>query len=140
MALRLVTRRHVLAAVAGAGGLAAFGLLPVLESVLGRSLGTVELTRATFARLVGSGFQVEVAAGRTAAIRLLSIRELAAHGPAPTGEGFSLIFSGGRSDAFGQDSYRVLHSKLGTFSMFLVPVGPAGADQRYEAVFNRLWK
>ena len=136
-----VTRRRLLAGAAGGiGGLAIFGLFPVLESLAGKALGAAELNQATFGRLVGTTFRVSVAPGRAAAIQLLSVRRLAAIGPAPTGEGFSLLFSGSRSNRFGQDNFTVDHAKLGRFSMFIVPVGPAGADQRYEAVFNRLWK
>jgi uncharacterized protein DUF6916 len=136
-----VTRRRLLAgAVGGIGGLAVFGLFPVLESLAAKVLGASELNQATFARLVGTAFRVSTAPGRAAAIKLLSVRPLTAHGTTPTGEGFSLIFSGSRSDVFGQDNYTVDHSKLGTFAMFIVPVGLPGSDQRYEAVFNRLWK
>jgi len=111
-----------------------------LESLSARVLGATELNQATFAKLVGTTFRVSAVPGRATAIRLRSIRPLAAHGTTPTGEGFSLIFSGSRSDAFGQDSYKVDHSSLGRFEIFLVPVGLPESDQRYEAVFNRLWK
>lgn len=136
-----VTRRRLLAGVAGGiGGLAVFGLLPALEGLAGKALGTAELNRATFAGLVGTAFRVSADQGRTATLALLSVRPLAVHGPAPTGEGFSLLFSGTLFEKFGQGTYTVGHHSLGRFAMFLVPVGPAGPDQRYEAVFNRLWK
>jgi hypothetical protein len=136
-----VSRRRLLAGVAGGvAGLTVFGLLPTLEGLAGKAFGTPELSQATFARLVGTAFRVAVAQGRTAAIQLISVRPLAAHGPKPTGEGFSLLFSGSKSELFGQDNFKVGHPRLGSFEMFLVPVGPTGPDQRYEAVFNRLWK
>ena len=48
-----VTRRRLLAgAVGGIGGLAFFGLLPVLESLTAKVLGAAALNQATFARLV----------------------------------------------------------------------------------------
>jgi hypothetical protein len=136
-----VTRRRLLAgAVGGIGGLAVFGLLPVLEGLAGRASGAAELNMATFARQLGTTFQVSVAAGNAVVVKLISVRPLTAVGASPTGEGFSLVFSGSLSNPFGQDSYRVAHPRLGRFEMFLVPVGPTGHDQRYEAVFNRLWK
>jgi hypothetical protein len=136
-----VTRRRLLAGAAGGiGGLAVFGLLPILEGLATRTAGAAELTQARFARLMGTTFQVGIAQGRAVTIRLISVRSLAAMGPRPTGEGFSLIFSGSHTDVFGQDGYAVAHPSLGRFDMFLVPVGPTGPDQHYEAVFNRLWK
>jgi len=136
-----VTRRRLLAGAAGGvGGLVLFGVLPILESLAARATGAVELTQARFARLVGTDFRVARGPGRTATVRLVSVRPIAPVGPRPIGEGFSLIFSGGHSQAFGQDSYKIAHPSLGRFEMFLVPVGPDGPDQRYEAVFNRLWR
>jgi hypothetical protein len=143
---RRVTRRRLLAGVAGGiGGLAFVGLLPALEGLLGKPLGAPELTHGAFAGLVGTTFRVSLAQGRTATLRLLSVRTLAApggrwKGPLPTGDGFAPLFSGSLSEGFGQGTYTVGHRSLGSFAMFLVPVGPAGPDQRYEAVFNRMWK
>ena len=143
---RRVTRRGLLAGVAGGiGGLAFVGLLPALEGLLGEPLGAPELTHGTFAGLVGTTFRVSVAQGRTATLRLLSVRTLTVpggrwNGPLPTGDGFAPLFSGSLSEGFGQGTYTVGHRSLGSFAMFLVPVGPAGPDQRYEAVFNRMWK
>lgn len=129
----------------GIGGLALAGLLPALEGIIGKTVGAGELTHVTFARLVGTSFRVSVAPGRTATVRLISVRTLAAPGgrwagPVATGEGFAPLFSGSLTEGFGQGTYTVGHQILGSFAMFLVPVGPAGPDQRYEAVFNRLWK
>ena len=129
----------------GIGGLALAGLLPALEGLISKTVGAGELTHGAFARLVGTTFRVSVAQGRTATLRLISVRTLAAPGgrwtgPVATGEGFAPLFSGSLIEGFGQGTYTVGHQNLGSFAMFLVPVGPAGPDQRYEAVFNRLWK
>ena len=141
LAARTVTRRHVLAAVAGAGGLAAFGLLPSLGSLVGRSLSAAELTQVRFAALLGTTFKVRLTQAHAASIRLAEVRPIKPVGvPVVSGEGFSLHFTGSGSRRFGQDTYEVAHPTLGKFSVFLVPVGPTAADQQYEAVFNRLWK
>jgi hypothetical protein len=146
LATRSVTRRRLLAGMAGGiGGLAFVGLLPALEELLGKTLVAAELTQGAFAPLVGTNFRVSAAHGRMATLRLISVRTLAAPdgrwtGPIPTGEGFAPLFSGSVSEGFGQGTYTVDHRSLGSFAMFLVPVGPAGPDQRYEAVFNRMWK
>jgi hypothetical protein len=136
----------VLAGLAGGLGILAVpGALPVLHVLANGVTATSELTHAAFTGTVGTRFRVHVAQGRTATLRLLAVRALvvaAANraGPATSGEGFAPIFSGRLSETFGQGTYAVTHPTLGRFPMFLVPVGPAGADQRYEAVFNRLWK
>ena len=142
MVSRSLTRRQVLRGVAaGIGLLVASSAIPLWHGLAGRVAAAPELTHAAFARLVGTAFNVNVAHGAPATIHLLSVHSLAAHPiPAPTGEGFSLLFTGALAEKFPQDTYKVDHSSLGRFAMFLVPVGPAGPDQRYEAVFNRLWK
>ena len=141
LAARLVTRRHVLAAVAGAGGLAAFGLLPILGSLVGRSLSAAELTQARFAKVLGTAFRVGLTNGHAASIRMAEVKPIMPVGvPVVSGEGFTLHFTGSYSQRFGQGTYEVTHPTLGKFAVFLVPVGPTGVDQQYEAVFNRLWK
>jgi hypothetical protein len=139
---RSLTRRQVLGGVAGGIGLLLLsGVTPLLRGLAGRVVPAAELTHSAFSRLVGTRFAVDVTPGRTAKIQLLGVRSLVAkQGPAPTGEGFSLLFSGALTEKFGQGTYSVDNSSLGRFSMFLVPIGPPGPDQRYEAVFNRLWK
>ena len=138
-----LTRRQVLRGVAaGIGLLVASSALPLLHGLGGRRVASAtELTHATFAGVVGTGFRVEVSRSWSPTIHLLSVRSLIAQAvPPPTGEGFSLLFAGVLTERFPQATYTVDHSTLGRFDMFLVPVGPAGQDQRYEAVFNRLWK
>ena len=141
LALSTLTRRQMLGGIAGGIGLlAASGALPLLHTFTGRAAAIPELTQNAFTRVVGSWFKVD-AQGRIANAQLLAVLPLAVRtGPKPTGEGFSLLFSGSLDEKFGQGTYTVDHPILGRNSMFLVPVGPPGPDQRYEAVFNRLWK
>lgn len=52
---------------------------------------------------------------------------------------FSLIFAGARNEAARQGIYRVEHDALGSFELFLVPVGrPGGQLTHYEAIINRM--
>ena len=52
---------------------------------------------------------------------------------------FSLIFAGARNEAARQGIYRIEHDALGSFELFLVPVGrPGGRLTHYEAVINRM--
>lgn len=49
---------------------------------------------------------------------------------------FSLVFRGGPDPPVAQRIYRLEHEELGTLELFLVPIGPDQAGQRYEAVFT----
>ena len=87
-----------------------------------------ELTPATFRPHVEQTFTVDLGAGATAEVRLVSLRE----------SPFTLIFSGPAETAFPQGLYwfsRPDHG-FGPVGMFVEPIG-RGADgrQRYEAVF-----
>jgi hypothetical protein len=49
---------------------------------------------------------------------------------------FNLTFRGPLSPLLPQRTYRLVHPQLGELELFLVPLGPQGGEQRYEAVFN----
>ena len=71
----------------------------------------------------------------------LTLSEITPLGDAPAGGGahrapFSLLFHGPASPLIPQRTYRVEHETLGAFDLFLVPLGPDRAGQRYEAVFG----
>jgi hypothetical protein len=58
----------------------------------------------------------------------------------PTQEQFSLFFYGPADFSLGQGTFELKHEKMGTFSLFLVPIGPDQQGLRYQAVFNRFVK
>ena len=105
--------------------------------------GVDELSRMAFSGAVGSDFQVRVGALQTSTVRLASLTDLVlpvgAPAPAPGKEGFSMLFTGASKHGFPQGTYTLDHPTLGSFALFLVPVGPAGQSTAYEAVVNRLW-
>ena len=69
-------------------------------------------------------------------VTLLNVGDM----PAPKGgECFSLLFRGGGGPALSQNTYTVDHPSLGTFQLFLVPVGSDdNGAQGYLATINRL--
>ncbi len=75
----------------------------------GRNAGTLELT------------QVDDLAG--------TVKE------ATAGAQFSLLFDGSKVAKFSQGTYTLQHASLGSFAVFLVPVGKSGVV--YQAVINR---
>lgn len=58
-------------------------------------------------------------------------------GSEDTHTSFSLLFRGPMNRVLSQGTYRFEHEQLGSFVLFLVPVGPGGGGLRYEVVFNR---
>lgn len=91
-------------------------------------------SKATFKSYLNSIFALATSGG-VVELRLIQIRDM----PAPTGgECFTLLLRGG-AQAYGQGTYTVSHASLGTFQLFLVPVGADkfGA-QGYLATINRL--
>lgn len=48
---------------------------------------------------------------------------------------FSLIFRLEMDTAIPQQIYKIEHTKMGTFELFLVPIGPDKKGMCYEAVF-----
>jgi hypothetical protein len=87
----------------------------------------------TYAPLVGTTFAV--GPDGEVPVELVSATEL----PGP-GTCFSLIFRAAGGVRLDQCTYRVEHPSLGTFPLFLVPLGPSEDDGRMElqAIVNRL--
>lgn len=102
------------------------------------------LTRTVLAGQLDTSFQVEatgVSTVRPPVLRLSGVADLpAAETTGLVGSDlcFAALFAGPKSAPLQQQTYRLHHAALGTFSVFLVPVGRPGKDLSYEATFNRL--
>ncbi len=99
-------------------------------------------TMATFVPYIKSAFKLQV--GRVwKHMQLIEVKNLRPTAPgAPVnnlGECFSLTFIAARGQKIEQKIYTVRHAALGTFSLFLVPVGrrTRTTPEYYEAVINR---
>lgn len=100
--------------------------------------------RETFAPHVGTNFRLyRKGASKGHGLRLeevfdnqarLKSRRLKAH----DGECFSLYFRGPSAGDLPQETYRLEHASLGTFSLFLVPGREESGGVLYEAVINHL--
>jgi len=104
-----------------------------------------ELTKDFFKARVGEKFTVksETPPAKTE----LTLKEVAEApdrltlGPdgKPLMESFRVIFEGASEQSLPQRIYDFEHAKLGTFSLFMVPVVSKNpAVKQYEVVFNRL--
>lgn len=51
-------------------------------------------------------------------------------------EPFSAVFETEVAESVEQGTYTLSHSEVGEITLFIVPIGPADAGMRYEAVFT----
>jgi hypothetical protein len=98
-----------------------------------RVRGPRYLRLATYVPLVGSVFKIRREGASTLSVKLVSATRLQG-----VGESFSLIFRGHGNAKLGQQIYTLEHSSLGSFPLFLVPVGPAIKGQDFQAIVNRI--
>ena len=97
------------------------------------------LTRTVLSGQLHTYFRV---GGRKSAsfLELVAVNDLASAattGTAGSELSFSAVFRGPAKARLPQQTYPLQHRMLGKLSVFLVPVGPAGPRQDYEAVFYR---
>ena len=94
------------------------------------------LLRSSYTGLVGQRF----AAG-SVALRLLSVADVAGaagnRSLVGSEDAFVLTFSGPLDPALEAGTHTLRNAALGTFELFLSPVGKPRKDQRYEAVVDR---
>jgi hypothetical protein len=100
----------------------------------------LDMTRETFTAYLNTSFRVKTHSG-SVKLKLTAVTDLKAISKTPAliagKESFSLMFEGRSKNSFTQDTYAVEHEVLGTFSLFLVPVGKP-ANHHYEAIIIRL--
>jgi hypothetical protein len=106
------------------------------------AVGDDRLNLKAFSKALKSEFLVRSESGGTA-VRLIEVKDLRsdaqkASSATATRECFSTVFMGPKSASLKQETYKVNHSSLGTFSLLLVPIGKDRNAWYYEAVFNRL--
>jgi hypothetical protein len=94
------------------------------------------LTHAQFAECMGSKFRILPEAASPLEVELVEANQLPGGKGAARPEPFSLLFRGPLAPILPQRIYQIEHEKLGTFGLFLVPLGPDKGRQRYEAIFN----
>lgn len=93
------------------------------------------LTKEHFAPHVGEEFRLRTDTG-IVALTLRSVDGTGRRWDADGREAFSILFGGPREAMLPQAIYRLEHDSLDQLDIFLVPVGPDEAGQRYEAVFT----
>jgi len=94
-----------------------------------------KLNSRAFSEQLHTTFHLRTTGSAPLALELI---EVADKNSSPTLEYFSLIFRGPLTPHFAQATYTMEHEKLGTFDLFIVPLGPDSAGMRYEVIFNRM--
>ena len=98
-------------------------------------------TITTFSGQEGTAFRLSLASGEALDATLLQVTALSAKGP--SGEElprkripFSLLFRVPAPDRFEQKIYTLEHPVIGTFDLFLVPIGRDPEGYQCEAIFT----
>ena len=97
------------------------------------------LTLETFTPRIGDSFRLSAAEGQSLALTLLEATALGGGAPratTTTRTPFSLIFLGPPQPVWMQRIYRIEHGAMGSFDLFLVPIGLRDGGMQYEAIFT----
>jgi hypothetical protein len=93
------------------------------------------LDRAAFADCLHTSFHLAGDPDPGFALELVEVTDLKTFSRQQT---FSLFFHAPDSRYLPQQTYRLVHNRLGEMDLFMVPVGQKAGSFIYEAVFNRL--
>ena len=93
---------------------------------------------ATFSGHIGDHFKVRIDGADDVIVTLVRAEPLGSEaGPRAGGRTpFSLEFAGPAMPVYPQATYHFHHATIGDFEMFIVPIGPADGQMRYEAIFT----
>lgn len=130
-------RDFVVGALAGAGCLAWAGL-SADEAAAAQVGRAKDRFHARIAAQVGTDFRLRSKTAGRATLELIETQEgrvtSREHARHLWHKPFSALFRRKRGDELPQETYHVSHPVLGTFDLFIVPVGSATGE--YEAVFS----
>ncbi len=95
------------------------------------------LQSADFKAQLDQIFSIHLEDATTIDLQLVSVKELGTVTGTGTPAPFSLHFLGPVSQQFlQQHTYPIMNETLGTFDIFIVPLGAEAGRMRYEAIFT----
>ncbi len=99
-----------------------------------------KFTAETFTRHLNQTFRIHYGQGESFDAALSEVnkmgREPQEDDPLAKRRPFSIILHGPSTPILPQAIYTLEHEALGRLSLFLVPLGPAGDNMQYEALFT----
>jgi hypothetical protein len=95
-----------------------------------------QLTLPVFQAVVGTEFQFQLTEQQFVTLVLVEARARRSATGSASGESFALLFHGPAEPPLAQRMYSCTQAALGTFDIFIVPVGRDQNSFHYEAVFN----
>jgi len=99
---------------------------------------TIEkLTASSFSEILNKTFRLNLPETDVLELELIKVEDL---GSTAKQERFSVLFQGPLDRGVRQGSYSFEHEELGTFELFIVPIGRQEDGLVYEAAFNRIKK
>lgn len=93
------------------------------------------LTHATFSENLNGEFSLRLDDSNTVKFVLIEVSE---QHESNRNYFFSVLFAGPLEPQFPQGLYPLENERMGSFELFLVPVGLTEEGYQYEAVFNRI--
>ena len=105
------------------------------ESERGGTIGVELPTHDAFMENNNSAFRLEAPSGKKLELRLIGVSDRKVR---DRQEEFSITFRSAADTFIPQGTYRFEHDKLGSFDLFIVPVGKDDRGYSYEAVFSKL--
>lgn len=94
-------------------------------------------TLETFSERLCETFRIYPDTSNPLEVELISATDLSeATGKEPRGRPFSIVFRGPKDILLPQRIYRMEHAGIGSFELFIVPIGPDEEGLRYEAIFT----
>ena len=94
------------------------------------------LTSSMFAEHLNTTFRVTAGPSKIVEMELFDVLDVSTERQ----ERFSILFRGPHGMLLEQRIYTFEHDKMGTFDLFIVPIGVDEDGYTYEAVFNRVIK
>ena len=95
------------------------------------------LEHEEFSKHLNTEFRIHVNESETVAAELTSVSE---HLLSAVQERFAITFRTSNDIFLGQGMRQLDHDQMGTFTLFLVPIGQNDQGTTYEVCFNRLVK
>lgn len=94
---------------------------------------TARPTHTQFQTVLNQTFTTDIESGVAVELKLTEVSELKQSSPF---ESFALLFQSPKEAFLNQGTYCLANKQMGTYNIFLVPVGEDENSYKYEAIFN----